>query len=78
MSDETKKCPCCGNALKESVSIDGLTLVHECQTWGCFFRCNDTMVDKIAAAMELARVSAYDCTKTAMARAMVAYWAVFK
>ncbi len=42
------------------------------------FRCNDTMVDKIAAAMELARVAAYDCTKTAMARAMVAYWAVFK
>ena len=52
MSNETKKCPCCESALKERVSIDGLTLVHECQTWGCLFRCNDAMVDKIAAAMK--------------------------
>ena len=51
MSDETKKCPCCGNALKARVGIDGLTLVLECQTWGCCFRCNDTVVDKIAVAM---------------------------
>ena len=51
-----KKCPCCGNALKERVSIDGLAIVHECQTWGCFFRCNCTMVDKIVAAMELVDV----------------------
>ena len=51
MSGETK-CPCCGNTLKARVSIDSSAIVHECQTWGCFFRCNCMMVDKICAAME--------------------------
>ena len=64
MSGETK-CPCCGNTLKERVSIDGLAIVHECQTGGCFFRCNCMMVDKICAAMELARLEySFDACKS--------------
>ena len=34
--------------------------------------------NRYAAAMELARVAAYDCTETAKARAMVAYLEAFK
>ena len=75
---EIANCPCCGNALKERVSIDSLTLVHECQMWGCCFRCNDTMVGKIAASMELARVTFWDCTDLARDRAMSAYREAFK